>query len=166
MENEVKETVSIAISIAVISLIIAAAMVFSNLSYKAYNYKLQTDAINYRIKTKSELYNYFVNPNSELSGSDIIDFITVYDKAYKYIIAIENHEYRLRFTGLETYRDGNLVSTETANDLMWTQAYITELMGENVSRKFTGDIVDTNGNKVNDVIEIDGDVWLKFELED
>lgn len=164
MENEVKETVSIAISVAIISLIIAAAMVFSNLSYKAYNYKLQTEAINYRIKTKSELYNYFVNPNSELSGSDIIDFITVYDKAYKYIIVIEDYEYRLRFKVMETYKEGNLLLTKDADDSMWTQAYITDLMGENVTGRFTGEIVDNLGEKVKDIIEVDGDVWLKFEL--
>ena len=176
MENEVKEAVSMTVSIILISLVIIIAVIFSDLSYKAFNYKVKTDAINYRIQTQSQLYNYFVNPHSNISGADILDFITVYDKAYKYVLVTGTKAYWLSTEGLTelnsgTYIDNISEATKIANtkpavDTMWTPQYITEnVLGENIYSKYDGSIITGAGDVVEDVTEINSDVWIMFEMK-
>jgi hypothetical protein len=165
MEDEVKEAMYTALSVIVISAIIVAAVVFSNLSYKAYNIKLRTDSINYNIQLKSELYNYFVNPNNDLSGVDIIDFITIHDRAFKYIISTSGNTYKLSNKGLTTISLSGIETTKDAEDSFWTQTYLTEnILKSDLYSNFDGCIVDSNGTVIEDVTEIGGDVWLQFNI--
>lgn len=165
MENEVKEAVNTAISVVIIALVILMAVVFTGLSYKAYNIKVKTEAVNYNIKLKSELYNYFINPASNVSGVDIVDFITVYDKAYKYIIITGTTTYKLSREGLVEVLNNGTETNSGTDDKFWTQSYISNNMLKGaLYSTFKGSIVDAGGSLVSDIIEVDSDVWLKFEI--
>ena len=169
MEDEVKEAMYTALSVIVISAIIVAAVVFSNLSYKAYNIKLRTDSINYNIQLKSELYNYFVNPNNDLSGVDIIDFITIHDRAYRYIIVTSSNTYKLSNDGLVIVSLTGKEKSQDAVDSFWTQTYLIEHIFKDkdaLYSNFDGHIVMDDGTVVDDVSEIDSDVWLKFDVRE
>ena len=163
--KEVKEALYTAFSVILISTVIICATMFSSLSYKSFNIKLKTDAINYNIKIKSELYNYFINPNSNISGVDIIDFIIIHDRAYRYEIITSDKTYKLSNKGLSVITNRGAESKKDAIDEFWTQAYITEnILREDLYSKFKGTIVKDDGTVVEDIAEVNGEVWLKFEI--
>ena len=173
MEGEIKEVVKMAFSIILTSVIIIAAALFTDLSYRAYAFRLDTEAINSRIQTQSQLYNYFINPNSNISGSDIIDFISLYNKAYNYCIVVKEdfetpkiREYRLGNDKLEIYVNGVKEKSESAKDIMWTQSYLIDnILKTDLYSTFDGSIIDSEGKEIEDISEITNPgIWLKFEV--
>jgi len=158
MENEIKESIKISISLTLASLIILGAGIFANLSYSAYNHRVRTESINYNIQLHSRLYNYFINPNRKISGTDILDFISLYTKNYKYCIVlpdeIGNHieVYQLDNSYLTKWNivvgrdlDDQVPDRESSRDEMWTQAYLIDnVLGEDVYASYIGVLMDDN----------------------
>ena len=162
MDSEIREVVNLVVSVLATSVVIIAAVIFSNLSYKAFNHKLKTDAINNDIKMRSEVYNLFINNNSNVSGVDIIDFITVHDKNYRYRIVTRDGDYRLSSDGLVDLNTGVYAGS---SDNLWTQSYLTKLLEGSLNDKYSGTIVSNNGEEL-DVTDLSDQVWIKFKAID